>query len=835
MHLSEFLDRFDRHVDAGKGDFLVPCPNPDHADSHPSLLVGQSQTDGRIIIYCRAGCSYQSVLSALGLESRDLFAPDNRPDSRRPVSESVPDPEGPTISDIAALALYTRTCHENLMAENEQAESARQYAADRFGLDSDLLIRFGIGLDPGGNWYSGDISFSVTWMQTPRLVIPFRNFTGQTVAVQGRALTEHKTKWSGPTNPAEGRAWSKMAYFDLGTGVPTICIAEGPGDGATAAAGGLDAVAIRGAGVAKNEGLQRELIEGIGDRRVVLCGDRDNAGQQFDNTLGAALTEANVPVFVLDWSQAPADVNDLTAWHESDPDGFGEAFRDAVENATPWNPPMAAAPQTVSSTEVSLAARLRSRLRTSEGPDGVLYTEATGFYCWNGRHWEHDRSQLLVRREGQQMGIELEAAGHDEMARANGDPGREARARSLIRAGARAQGSSALSGIIRELSAMVLVPQDTFDTHPHLITVKNGIIDLRTGDLQPHDPRLRLTRALEWAYDPEASAPRWEQFLSEVHTDPEMPGYLQRLVGYGITGNVTEQCIVVNVGQGSNGKSVFLESLGHVFRPYSVTTPYSTFEQKHSGSGIPSDLAACNGARLVFASEGSQGKTMDEAILKRVSGGDRIAARFLHREWFEFEPEFLLMLASNHFPKFRGQDHGTWRRQRIILWNRTFSGDDVDPYLTLNLRKEAAGILSWAVRGAIEWYANGLQDPDSVLKATSALRESSDPLGGFISTYLVEEDGARVSASEVYAHYKNWAIDEEGIREHDVWQPRTFNESLSNRGMVRKRVKIQGHAKDAWLGWRIRSADEIANDSTLDELDGPPEILGVPREHFTAD
>ena len=217
-----------------------------------------------------------------------------------------------------------------------------------------------------------------------------------------------------------------------------------------------------------------------------------------------------------------------------------------------------------------------------------------------------------------------------------------------------------------------------FDRDPWLLNCRNGTLDLHDGELKPHDPNDLITKMLPVDYDPEATCPVWEATIEKIMGgDTEKIGFLKRVFGYGMTGLINEQCMFVFYGSGANGKSTILEIYRELLAGYAMHTTTASLLGS-SGSPIRNDLARLNGARFVSAVEIGMGKKLDEALVKQLTGGDQVTARFLYNEFFEYKPEFKLFIAANHKPDIQGVDHGIWRRIHLIPFDVTIPTEEID-------------------------------------------------------------------------------------------------------------------------------------------------------------
>ncbi|MCZ6691795.1 MAG: phage/plasmid primase, P4 family [Planctomycetota bacterium] len=410
------------------------------------------------------------------------------------------------------------------------------------------------------------------------------------------------------------------------------------------------------------------------------------------------------------------------------------------------------------------------RLARDHGED-LRFVMASGWYVWDGVHWERDDTGEVRRRAKQTVQDLYIVAGTQT------DPKERER---LAKHALNSENVSRLRAMIElaESEADVVARLKEFDKNHMLIACPNGTVDLRTGKLRPHLRSDLITKLVPVEYDPEAECPTFIAFLKKVLGDDlDLIDFIQRAVGYSLTGETSEQVLFLLWGSGANGKSTFLETIRSVFGDVAASADFGAF-LVHRPDAIRNDLARLVGARMVTAVEAAEGAKLDEATVKQVTGNDAITVRFLHREFFTYTPTYKLWLAANYKPQIRGTDEAIWRRVLLVPFTVTIPKEERDPSLPMKMRRELPGILNWAVRGCLKWLNSGLKPPQAVLEATQFYREEEDILGGFISEKCVEGKKLSVASADLFREYKEWAkaAGEEPISRN------SFGRRLSGRG-----------------------------------------------------
>ncbi|HMF50546.1 MAG TPA: phage/plasmid primase, P4 family [Candidatus Saccharimonadales bacterium] len=320
------------------------------------------------------------------------------------------------------------------------------------------------------------------------------------------------------------------------------------------------------------------------------------------------------------------------------------------------------------------------------------------------------------------------------------------------------------------------------DTDGWLLNVQNGTINLHTGKLGPHNPQELISKLAPVGFDPTASCPRWLQFLKEIfEPHPDLLDFVQKAVGYSITGDVREECLFILNGTGRNGKGTFIGTLQAMLGDYGSTADFSTFISARDDRGPRDDVANMRGRRLVVSQEVREGAPLAEALIKWLTGGDLVRARNLYERSVEWRPTHHLWLAVNRKPIIHGTDTGIWSRIRLVPFSVSFDGCE-DKTLKAKLLDELPGILAWAVEGCLLWQRDGLGTCKSVQSATSEYRAESDQLARFIEECCMTGPYVSAKARALYERYRRWA-DQSG---EEIATETSFGLNLRERGFEKK-------------------------------------------------
>jgi putative DNA primase/helicase len=311
--------------------------------------------------------------------------------------------------------------------------------------------------------------------------------------------------------------------------------------------------------------------------------------------------------------------------------------------------------------------------------------------------------------------------------------------------------------MLNEVEHHIPVLPAQMDKYRMALNTPSGIINLKNGEVRAHNPEYYFTKITSVDCSQTAECPRWLAFLDDIFAgDKELIRYIQKAVGYSLTGSTAEQCAFFLYGTGRNGKSTFIDVIRDVFGDYAANIQPETIMVRNSqSSAINSDIARLKGARLVTSVEPNEGVRLNEGLLKQLTGDDTVTARKLYSEEFEFKPEFKLWMATNHKPIIRGTDTGIWRRIHMIPFNVQIPEDKIDKNLTHKLKAEMTAIFKWCIDGCILWQKEGLKMPSAVLQTVREYRREMDVISAFIEDKCVLEGS--VQASTLYAAYTDWA------------------------------------------------------------------------------
>lgn len=424
------------------------------------------------------------------------------------------------------------------------------------------------------------------------------------------------------------------------------------------------------------------------------------------------------------------------------------------------------------------AQRLRDKFR---GNIRYSYTRNKWMY-WTGKVWHYDDTGE-IKKLADLIVEDLKAEAfmeEDEKAR-----------ETKLRFANKTANSAGKSNMIVEAQHLDGVPLliDELDCYVDYLNTQNGVVNLRNGELIPHDPKFMMSKITSCEYDATSKKKpvRWLKFLDEVtNGDKDLQRYLQKCIGYSMSGSVKEQCAFFLYGIGNNGKSTFLETIADIMGDYASNAQPETIMVKKFSDSVGSDIARLRSARMVTTEEPTEGVRLNEGLVKQLTGGGKVTCRFLYGEEFEYSPEFKLWIATNHKPVIRGTDVGIWRRIRLIPFEVNIPPEKVDKQLKYKFREEMPQILRWAIEGCKLYRQEGLEPPKCVQISTAEYKAEMDMIATFMEACIVIDYTATdtIQANDLYAIYAEWAKENGEY----VMTSRKFFSELSKRTPEKKRI-----------------------------------------------
>lgn len=722
MTAHEIVSRFEDAKETPNG-WQAKCPA--HDDRQASLSVNTDDPE-KVLLHCHAGCSVDAVCLAAGLKVKDLFLTKGRHSNGHRSNGTA-----------ASKSRRSTLANKRIVAEYDYRDESGELVFQAVRLEpKDFRCRRRVVTGTSAGW---------VWNMDGVRKVPYRL-------------------------PEVRKAIEECRQVFIVEGEKDVGTLEGLGITATCNAGGAGK-------------WLKSYSPYLAGADVVILPDNDNPGREHAESVAKALQGHAGRIRVLRLPELPPK-GDVSDWVEHG--GNLEDLTRLVESTPDWEP----APEDditlgLDGEPLNDLGNAR-RLVKQYGKTIRWCCDAGKWYVWDNTRWNRDETGELARMAKTIVDGMFELAAQTKtQAEKDADTDRMDAAKAFERHAVASGNHRRILAMISQAESEPGVPvlASALDADSWVFNCQNGTIDLRTGQLRPHDPTDLISKLSPIAFDPDAACPTWESFLRDIfQSDDELIRFVQSAAGYTLTGDTREQVFFILHGCGSNGKSTFLNTLRDIFGDYETKTSTDTLIERDSSA--TNGLAALRGARFVNATESSAGKRLAEALVKELTGQDTVSARFLYQEFFTFVPTFKLWLACNHVPLIQGQDHGMWRRVRLIPFGVQFRDpdDDTGPYkdktLPDRLKAEHEGILAWLVRGCLEWQRGGLPGAEAVRFATGQLQNDLDVLGGFLTEHCYFDKHAETPAKSLYDEYCQWA-EKNGEK---PLTPRWFGVRLKERG-----------------------------------------------------
>ncbi len=709
---------------------------PAHPDKEASLSINYDAKENKTLLYCHAGCETKEILERVGLKITDLF--DKPMDS-----ESVNKGKGKVIDKV-----YKYMDKDGSLVCEKVRFIPKQFSQRRYvkgmtiwGLEQGKYYE----TYPGSNNYSMKSRDGVKTVELEGVEPVLYNLPELMQAVQdGKEVYIVE----GEKDADNLKTWEITATCNF--------------DGASKSS--------------QKYKWRKEYNQYFKGARVVVLHDNDDSGRAHAEAIASNLYE------VAEYIKCPElpgldEKGDISDWQAEG--HTKEELIALVENTEAWDPIMQPAKVDLirfNFSDVGNAERLIATFGKI-----IRYRPGwkNGWLIWSGKHWQVDydnKIEVLARKvikllQQQGNDIPMDSEKH------------EALKKEILKFVLKSENDNRIRAMINQAKSHSNIVIKELNKNPFLLNYQNGTLNTKTGKLQAHNRRDYITRLVELNHDPGAACPNWIEFINKIFLcNTELIEYIQKSIGYSMTGNASLQCFYILHGQGSNGKGTFMKTVQTILGGYSATLKGNSLMEKMGDEGARGDLAKLENKYFVVVNELEEGKSFDEALVKSLSSGadEVIPVRRMYEEEFDLRPTFKMWMTTNKLPKIKGTDQGIWRRVRKIPFEYNFEKDAEknENFFEEKLIPELPGILNWALEGCLKWQRDGMQVPDIVKYAIDDYKHDMDPVQRFIEECCMVSETVKANRGALYTAYKDWC----GENNEYTLSATKLNRKLMERG-----------------------------------------------------
>lgn len=686
---------------------------PSHKDNKASLSINYDKASGKTLLICFAGCETRDILDAAGLKMTDLF--DREFTGKSNSSKS---------SNIVSEYIYTDEKGNNLFSK---VRFEPKHFSQKRIIDGATIWGLNKGL------YYETYKNSNNWSQKKRENVPTKEYEG-----------------------IEPVIYNLPQIIQTIKNNESIYIVEGEKDVNTLSKLGLTATCnFDGASKSTQKSKwHKEYNQYFKDAKVVILHDNDNSGIAHKDSIAANLFN------VVEYIKCPElteieEKQDITDWITA---GHTKEELISLVDRTDIYDSEEMANQSLIKFNFSDVGNAE-RLMVTYGRNIRYSPIRMNWFIWSGRHWEVDHNgkiENLARKVIRKFQIE----GNSLPDEVNDKPNKLKQ--QISKFVLKSETDGRLKAMINQAKTFTPYILKETDQNVYLINYRNGTLNLHTGLLRKFERKDYLTKIVDLEFDPKAECLQWKKFINKIFmNDQELINYIQKSIGYSMTGDSNLQCFYILHGKGSNGKGTFIQAIERLLGSYySTLSPESLMERSGNNEGAREDLAKLEGTRFVCVNECDENKYFDENLLKRMSSGsnEKFTVRRMYESYFDLRPLFKMWMTTNALPRIKGTDKGIWRRVRKIPFEYDF---DLDEDKNVNffqekLVPELNGILNWALDGCLKWQQEGMKVPAVVEIAIEKYKSDMDPIARFIDETCIISETCKAKISELYDLYKDW-------------------------------------------------------------------------------